>query len=167
MEKRLEQDFFERHVAEVAYDLIGKVLLWNGIRLLITETEAYRAIDDEASHAFKGPTPRTQVMFGPPGISYVYLIYGIYHSLNIVTEPEVFASAVLIRTVKDLSHNLLISGPGKVCKHLNITRKNNGINLLDESLYGVIDNNTIPNLVTTPRIGITKNKEILWRFLMK
>ena len=94
---KLCDDFYNRSVVEVAQDLLGKTLVFFNFRGVITETEAYRGADDEASHAFKGPTPRSSIMYGPPGYSYVYLIYGLYHCLNIVTEAEGNPAAVLIR----------------------------------------------------------------------
>ena len=108
--KKADHSFYNRHVVEVAQDLLGMTLVFKEHRALITETEAYRGIDDGASHAFNGPTPRSQVMFGAPGMSYVYFIYGMYHCLNIVTEPEGHPSAVLIRGVKllDAPHTYTI-----------------------------------------------------------
>jgi DNA-3-methyladenine glycosylase len=103
MKKRLDRTFFERKTLIVARDLIGKVLVRkigsSILRARITETEAYCGQKDLASHASKGLTPRTKIMFGPAGYSYVYLIYGMYHCLNVVTEREGNPAAVLIRGV--------------------------------------------------------------------
>src|SRR2546430_489923 len=98
--KRLPRSFFVRPTLQVAEELLGKLLVFNNQRGLITETEAYIGQDDPACHAARGMTPRTQVMFGPPGFSYVYFIYGMYHCFNVVTEPEGFPAAVLIRGIK-------------------------------------------------------------------
>lgn len=166
MDNRLGYDFFVQDVVTVAYELIGKELVWKNQRVIITETEAYRGADDPACHAFRGPTPRTQVMFGPPGVSYVYFIYGIHHCLNIVTSPSDIASAVLIRAVYVPDEKRLVKGPGNVCKFLSITRNHNGIDLLTSSTYGVYNRDDISLLIKiTTRIGITQNKEALWRFV--
>lgn len=97
---KLSYEFYNRHVTEVAKDLLGKTLIVNNMQGIITETEAYKGADDEASHAFKGSTPRSSIMFGEPGFSYIYLIYGMYNCLNIVTEERGSPSAVLIRGLK-------------------------------------------------------------------
>lgn len=107
--KKLSRDFFDRSTLLVAEELIGKVLLFNGQKGLITETEAYMGFDDPASHAYKGKTPRNQVMFGKPGFSYVYFIYGMYHCLNVVTEKAGFPAAVLIRGLKLLEETVIDS----------------------------------------------------------
>jgi 3-methyladenine DNA glycosylase Mpg len=94
---RFSQSFFEQTTPMVAQALLGQRLVVNRQVAVITETEAYRGEDDPASHAFKGPTPRAKIMFGPAAMTYVYLIYGMHHCLNIVTEPTGQAGAVLIR----------------------------------------------------------------------
>src|SRR6056297_4118175 len=125
MNNKLTLGFFQRDVLEVAPDLLGKMLVrrFDEHRMekyLITEVEAYRGGADRACHANKGKTPRTEVMFREGGLVYVYLIYGIYWMLNIVTGEENDSSAVLIRGLED------ISGPGRVGKALH----------LDKSFYG-------------------------------
>lgn len=139
------------------------MLIHGSQRAVITETEAYRGEDDPASHAFRGPTKRASIMFGPPGFSYVYLIYGIYNCLNIVTQPQGSASAVLIRgALIDGTHH---AGPGKLCRQLGITRDHNGLSLLTESTF-YVEKGPPPQTVTlTPRIGITKATDKLWRFV--
>src|ERR1700729_4260135 len=113
---KLGRDFFNRNCAEVARDLLGQILVFGNYQGIITETESYRGLDDPASHAFKGPTPRAKIMFGTPGTSYVYLIYGMYHCLNIVTEEEESPSAVLIRGLKLIKPDVaILNGPGKIC----------------------------------------------------
>jgi DNA-3-methyladenine glycosylase len=157
-----------RHVTEVARDLLGKELHFQGHRGIIVETEAYRGADDAASHAFKGPTERAKIMFGPPGYSYVYLIYGMYHCLNVVAEPEGQAAAVLIRGIQLLEpSSVRIDGPGKLCKEFCITRAQNGLDLTSEPDFFILDRPLPKDIKVTPRIGISKNSEIHWRFVME
>ena len=98
----LPPSFYDRPVVEVAQALVGCVLEYDGCAGVIVETEAYRGTHDLAAHSSKGRTPRTEVMFGPPGHAYVYIIYGMHHCLNVVTEAEGRAAAVLIRAVEPL-----------------------------------------------------------------
>lgn len=160
----LPASFYNQDVVSVARQLIGQTLVFNGIEGIITETEAYRGRDDEASHAFRGVTPRTLVMFGPPGYSYVYFIYGMYYCLNIVTEPEGTASAVLVRSLK--LPDIHLNGPGKLCRHLGITKAHNGICLVNNPTFCVKKTDFQGSLKVTPRIGITKSTDKLWRFVM-
>lgn len=119
MKKILTHTFFKRPAPEVALDLIGKYLVReiDGVQEahMITETEAYEGTDDRASHASRGRTKRTEVMFGRPGVWYVYLIYGLYQMLNVVTGDEGHPSAVLVRGVAS------VNGPGRLTKTLEIT----------------------------------------------
>jgi len=161
-ERRLTDKFYEKHVADVARALIGKRLVFGKEWGLITETEAYRGYDDAASHAYRGITPRNAVMFGPPGYTYVYMIYGIHHCLNIVTEAEHQASAVLIRSLK--LPNIHLNGPGKICKYFGITREHNGMTLLDNDDFYITHGIDIGNIIATPRINISKAQDIQWRF---
>lgn len=160
---RLTADFFNNHVCQVARDLLGKRLVFGKYEGIITETEGYRGADDEASHAYRF-TKRSAIMFGPSGRSYVYLIYGMYHCLNIVTEEKDSPSAVLIRGL--MLPDIYLSGPGKICRHLGITMKENGIDLLSNHDFYVTEGIVPKEIITTPRIGITKAKDKLWRFLM-
>jgi DNA-3-methyladenine glycosylase len=160
---RLPQDFFNNHVADVARELIGKKLYFAGQEGIITETEAYRGFDDEASHAYRGITQRTAVMFGPPGYTYVYMIYGVYHCLNVVTEEVGQASAVLIRGLK-LPH-IYLDGPGKICRHLGITKVHNGISLIDDNDFFITKGIKIKGISATKRIGISKAVDKPWRFI--
>ncbi len=125
---KFNNEFLNKNTLWVAKNLLGKFLcrrLKSGriISSMITETEAYRGFDDKASHVSKGRTKRTEVMFAPAGAIYVYLIYGMYHCLNIVTEKKDYPAAVLIRGVDGAN------GPGRVCKYFNINRDLNGKNL--------------------------------------
>lgn len=161
---RLDKSFFNRHSVEVAKDLLGKVLVFNEFKGIITETEAYRGLEDEASHAFRGMTPRTEVMFGEPGYSYVYFIYGMYHCLNIVTEGKGTASAVLLRGL--LLPSIHLNGPGKLCRYLGITREHSAINLIGNESFYVTEGVDIVTYDITPRIGITKAIDKPWRFVL-
>jgi DNA-3-methyladenine glycosylase len=156
----LKRDFYNRNTLDVARDLLGKTLVFNGVQAEITETEAYVGRDDPACHAFRGRTKRTDVMFGPAGFSYVYLIYGMYHCLNFVTEEDGFPAAVLIRGARPFD------GPGKLCRGLGITLEHNRIDLTQSSDFHVLDTPSAQHYECTPRIGITQGKEKLWRFVL-
>ncbi|MDF3047094.1 MAG: 3-methyladenine glycosylase [Candidatus Midichloriaceae bacterium] len=160
---RLTKDFYNNCVVDVAKNLIGKRLIFGKHQGIITETEAYRGVDDEACHAFKGITNRTSIMFGPPGFAYVYLIYGMYHCLNIITEEEGKASGVLIRGLKLPEINL--NGPGKLCRYLGITREHNGINVVESDDFYLTEGVSVKNILITPRIGIAKAIDKPWRFV--
>lgn len=163
---KLGRDFFNRHCTEVARELLGQVLVFDRYRGVITETESYRGLDDPASHAFRGPTPRAKIMFGQPGLSYVYFIYGMYHCLNIVTEEEGSPSAVLIRGLKLLTpQSNILNGPGKICRELGITREHNGIDLVTNENFYITTGERIEEFKTTPRIGIRMGVDKLWRFI--
>ncbi|MDR3558835.1 MAG: DNA-3-methyladenine glycosylase [Candidatus Pacebacteria bacterium] len=133
----LKRSFYNRHTLQVARDLLGCFLVrkYKGkiIRAMITETEAYRGEYDLASHASKGRTERTEAMYGAPGHAYIYMIYGMYFMLNVVTEEKDFPAAVLIRAVKTVGGknfcSLRLDGPGKLTKYLHIDKSLNGHNL--------------------------------------
>lgn len=162
---RLQRSFFNRHPVEAAQDLLGKMMVFKNFEGIVIETEAYRGIDDEACHAFKGLTPRTKVMFGPPGHAYVYMIYGIHHCLNIITEPEGCPGGILIRGMQLIKPmHLVLNGPGKLCKHLNINRTYNGVDVITDDQFYFLDTPNLNKIFTSKRIGITKNAEVLWRF---
>jgi DNA-3-methyladenine glycosylase len=172
----LGADFFDRSVHDVARDLIGCTLLYEGCGGTIVETESYEA-DDPACHAYVGLTERTRVLFGPPGRAYVYLSYGIHSLLNAVAEPEGEAAAVLIRALEP-SHGIelmrerrgaardtdLCSGPGKLTEALGIGLEDNEADLLREPFLLAPPAEDSPPVVTGPRIGITKAVERPWRF---
>src|SRR6201982_943257 len=137
----LRRKFFARSVHEVAPELIGATLLFNGAGGMIVEVEAYHQTDP-AAHSFRGRTARNAVMFGPPGYAYVYRSYGILWCLNFVCEPEGSASAVLIRALAPTTglpamrrrrgladERLLCAGPGRLCEALGITGAHNGLAL--------------------------------------
>lgn len=161
----LGRSFYERDTLCVAKDLLGKVLKFADCYGVINEVEAYIGQDDPASHAVKGCTPRTTVMFGAAGFSYVYLIYGMYHCLNIVTEREGFPAAVLIRSIKLYNPIYLsLDGPGKLCKKLNISKNNNKIDLTQSHDFCVYNSTIKPEYIATPRIGLKVGTDKLWRF---
>jgi len=129
----LPRAYFRRPTLQVARSLLGKYLVRrNGRKVLagrIIEVEAYIGTEDRACHASKGRTARTEVMFGPAGMSYVYLVYGMHHCFNIVTERVGYPSAVLVRAVEDADTQVFIAGPGRVCRFLAIDRALNRVDL--------------------------------------
>lgn len=168
MNHRLQNGFFRRDVTQVAPELVGKILVrkFNNRTIkkyLITETEAYRGVDDKACHANKGITRRTEVMFRKGGVVYVYLIYGMYWMLNIVTGEENDASAVLIRGVEN------ISGPGRLGKALQLDKSFYGENLSTSDRIWIENSDIKLTYKTLPRIGIDYAGEPWiskpWRFV--
>ncbi len=172
----LKRDFFARSVHEVAPDLIGATLLVDGVGGRIVEVEAYDQ-KDPASHGYRGPTPRNAAMFGPPGHAYVYRSYGIHWCLNLVCGEEGVPEAVLIRALEptsgvDVQQNrrgveqvqALCSGPGKLCQALGITGEHDGL-ALDVPPFRLEARAEIPEIVTGPRIGITRATELSWRYM--
>ncbi|KDO03644.1 DNA-3-methyladenine glycosylase [Rickettsia tamurae] len=163
----LPREFFARDTNLVSTELIGKALYFQGKTAIITETESYIGQDDPACHAAKGWTKRTDIMFGPAGFSYVYLIYGMYYCLNFVTEAEGFPAATLIRGVHVISpENLYLNGPGKLCKYLGINISHNKCNLINNNEFFVSDIGLKLPYSTTTRIGITKGTDKLWRYVV-
>jgi DNA-3-methyladenine glycosylase len=159
----------------VAPELIGATLLFKGAGGIIVEVEAYHHTDP-AAHSFNGRTERNAVMFGPPGFAYVYRSYGIHWCVNFVCEQDGSASAVLIRAIEPTEglaamrrrrgvkdERLLCSGPGRVCQALGITKAHNGL-ALDKPPFELRARTKEPEIVTGPRIGITKAVEQPWRF---
>jgi DNA-3-methyladenine glycosylase len=150
---RLLRDYYVRDVLEVAPDLPGKILvinLGNGSskRLKITEVEAYRGSEDRACHAFKGRTARTEIMYHEGGRLYIYLIYGMYWMINIVTGDNNIPQAVLIRGVEGYP------GPGKLTKSLGIDKTYYGEDLVLSDRIWVEDAGLICSVKNSPRIGI-------------
>jgi DNA-3-methyladenine glycosylase len=175
MPKRLTKSFFKRSVHEVAPDLIGATLLFNGVGGRLVEVEAYRHTDP-AAHSFGGLTERNAVMFGPPGYAYVYRSYGIHWCLNFVCEPKGSASAVLIRAIEPTADvatmrrrrgvadsRLLCSGPGRLCEALGISDAQYGL-ALDAPPFELFARQGKVDIVTGPRIGITKAADRPWRY---
>jgi len=174
----LEQNFFARSVHAVAPDLIGATLLFGNAGGVIVEVEAYHHTEP-AAHSFRGPTPRNQVMFGPPGFVYVYRSYGIHWCVNFVCEAEGSASAVLLRALEP-THGLaamrrrrgvddarmLCSGPGKLTEALGITHAQNAL-ALDAPPFALHARVGEVEVVTGVRIGLTKAVELPWRYGLK
>lgn len=185
---RLARPFYDRNTLTVARELLGKRLVRqiDGVRLAgrIIETEAYTE-DDAACHASRGRTPRTEVMFGPPGHAYVYFIYGMHYCFNVVTEAEGMAAAVLIRALEPVAGvdamlarrkghggTALTNGPAKLCYALGIDRTLNGIDLtVDERLW-IEDAPLVGDeqIAAGPRIGVRGDERALtvpWRFWLR
>lgn len=168
-------------VVAAAPALLGATLIRGEMRARIVETEAYRG-DDPACHAYKRRTPRTEVMYGPPGIAYVYFNYGAHWMLNVVAHPAGDGCAILIRAAVPLAgldrmrenrpvsrDRDLLSGPGKLAKAFGITGADNGIDLLSiaSDLRIVPSETAVMNIQTGPRIGIAEGKwhDVPWRFV--
>lgn len=166
---------FDRPVEDVARQLIGATLRVEGAGGLIVETEAYDG-EDPASHSFSGPTPRNKAMFGPPGHAYVYRSYGIHWCFNLVCRETGHGAGVLIRALEPLwgldvmrerrgglADRLLCAGPGRLCQALGIDGSHDGLPLdappfqLESAIANVV-------VVEGPRIGITRAREVPWRF---
>ncbi len=160
--KRLPQSFYARDTHRVAKDLLGKVLVRKiGKDILqgrICEVESYQGENDKACHASKGKTKRTEIMYGPAGYAYVYMIYGMYHCLNVVTEVENFPAAVLIRAVVPMQHTQeKTDGPGKLCRAFFISRAQNGITLAKSDELFIADDGTRiaqQGIFASERIGV-------------
>jgi DNA-3-methyladenine glycosylase len=163
--KILKRNFFARPVIAVAEDLIGKILVRKigkqTKRFFIVETEAYDGPEDLACHASKGRTKRTEVMFGRAGVWYIYLIYGVYNMINIVTGKKDYPSAVLIRGAVDLETGKRINGPGKLSKILEVDRTFTGKSADERMGFWIEEDKQVAKrllknatTITTPRIGI-------------
>lgn len=162
----LGNHFFNRDTCTVAKDLLGKKLVFYNKTGIITETEAYVGENDPACHASRGRTSRTEVMYGRAGYSYVYFIYGMHHCFNVVTENSGFPAAVLIRGIITQDKGL-IDGPGKLCKYFGIDLTHNIIDITKSSDFYIKQTNTSkPQFSTSPRIGVSRGKERLWRYIM-
>lgn len=163
---KLDKGFFQHDVLDVAPDLLGKKIVTSNGKLLnefvITDVEAYRGEEDKACHAHKGRTKRTEVMYSSGGLVYVYLIYGMYWMLNIVTGNENFPQAILIRAVQGCN------GPGRVGRLLNIDKSYYGENLMLSNRIWIADTGQTMHYTCSPRIGIDYADEIWrnkpWRF---
>ena len=158
--RKLARKFYDRDTIEVAHELLGKCLVHvsGGVERVgrIVEAEAYLGPHDLAAHSSKGLTPRTKTMFGPPGHAYVYLIYGIYNCMNVVTQAEGTASAVLLRALEPVRNvEGRSQGPGLLCRAMDIDRRLNGHDLLSDDFYIADDGShrKIP-IVKRPRIGV-------------
>jgi DNA-3-methyladenine glycosylase len=157
---KLPRAFYARDTRAVAKDLLGKILVHvdGDVRraVRIVETEAYHGPNDRASHARFGPTRRAAVMFGPPGVAYVYLIYGTSHCMNVVTGPEGFPAAVLLRAGEPLEGCLHgTRGPGNLCRALAIRREHDdGRDLLGEDLFVEDAPRPRERILSGPRVNV-------------
>jgi DNA-3-methyladenine glycosylase len=158
--RKLPRAFYDRDTIEVAHDLLGKHLVHvvAGVERVgrIVEVEAYLGPHDLAAHSAKGLTPRTRVMFGPPGHAYVYLIYGMHWCMNFVTQAEGHASAVLLRALEPVRNvEGRTQGPGLLCKAMGIDGRYHGHDLLSGDLYAARPAREAPiRIVKRPRIGV-------------
>ena len=174
----MRRSFYDRPVLDVARDLVGCVVSFEGCTGVIVETEAYHD-SEPASHAFIGLTPRTKTLFGPPGFAYVYRSYGIHALLNAVCEPEGVGAAVLIRALEPVEGiplmqarrgldriEALCSGPGKLTQALGIELEHNGTDLVSGPI--AIEPRSKQwrkvEVSVDRRIGITKAADLPWRF---
>jgi len=157
--KKFGRSFYQRDAEKLARDLVGAILVrrihGKEYRARIVETEAYIGPHDLASHSSKGRTKRTQVMFGPAGRAYIYLIYGMYEMLNIVAGKTGSGQAVLIRAAEPMGGwKADLSGPGKLTRAFKITRSLNGRDLTGDMLYLVRDPDYRPRIRRAKRIGV-------------
>ena len=169
--RKLARSFYDRDTIIVAQELLGKLLIYHshGVEHVgkIVEVEAYLGPHDLAAHSAKGLTERTKVMFGPPGHAYVYLIYGIHHCMNVVTEREGHASAVLLRAIEPVVNVAgRTCGPGLLCRALEIDRHLNAHDLLSDNFYiAAPKKSELFSIVKRPRIGVDYAKHWAKRHL--
>jgi DNA-3-methyladenine glycosylase len=191
MNEILTKEFYLRPTLQIAKDLLGKVIVYNGLKARIIETEAYVGKIDKACHCYGGKvTKRTQVMFKSGGRSYIYLIYGMYSCLNVVTEGEGEGAAVLIRSMEPTEESKeefyvnrygisvkeatpyqqknLMNGPGKICMAFGLTVEQNDVELVRENGFYIEDEGfRVKQIIENTRINIDyamEAKEFLWRF---
>jgi DNA-3-methyladenine glycosylase len=160
MPRKLPQSFYRRPAMELAPALLGKILVHRiegtDLRGRIVETEAYCGPEDLAAHSSKGRTKRTEVMFGPAGLAYVYFIYGMYEMFNIVAGKTLGdGQAILVRAAEALDGwEANLSGPGRLAREFRITRAHNGIDLTGDELFLLDNPSDRPRVLTTPRVGV-------------
>ena len=176
--RRLTRSFYARPTVRVARDLLGKTLVYDGPlgrrAARIVEVEAYLGARDPASHAYRGLTPRTAPMFGPPGRSYVYFVYGVYHCLNVVTEESGVAGAVLLRGAEPVlgvgDEPRALAGPGKLARAFGLTTAQTNMDLMRSTL-SIRDAPPIPpsRIVRSARIGLNQHATTgkPWRFFVR
>ncbi|WP_133127856.1 DNA-3-methyladenine glycosylase [Legionella nagasakiensis] len=169
--QKLGREFYNRDTVLVAKELLGKLLVHKTSAVArigrIVEVEAYLGRHDLAAHSSKGITKRTQIMFGPPGYAYVYLIYGIHHCVNVVTEQEGNGCAVLLRALEPIANlDTRTQGPGLLCKAMEIDKQLNGHDLLSDDFFiATANHESRITIVKTPRIGIAYAKHWAKRLL--
>ena len=181
----LPRAFYARHVVTVARALLGRLLVHDApegrTAGRIVEVEAYRGTGDPASHAWRGETPRTRVMFGAPGHAYVYFTYGMHHCLNVVAEPEGSAAAVLVRALEPSAglglmarrrgskpRDWLMRGPGCVAEALGLTRAHDGLDVVRGPLWisDLAPSRSGKRIGASRRVGIRRGVERRWRFFL-
>jgi len=176
---RLGKRFFNKPTVDLAKALLGKYLILNNLKGIITETEAYLYKDDPGCHASRGQTKRNAPMFAAAGRTYVYLIYGMYHCLNIVSGKEGEGEAVLIRALEPVegialmrkrrkTKNIenLCNGPGKLNQAFGITMKHNNLSVFDGPIQ-IHSSGIKPEIAAATRIGLTSGKDLELRFYIK
>jgi DNA-3-methyladenine glycosylase len=181
LETTLPRSFYERHVTEVARDLLGCYLVRRRGRSIsggrIVEVEAYGGPGDPGSHADRAPNGRASIMFGEPGIAYVYFTYGMHHCINAVSDRVGQGSAVLLRALEpvwnvrsmrlgaptNLADHLVASGPGRLCRALRIDRRLNGTDLVAGPVR-VVPGERTGDINAGVRIGLTTDDERPWRY---
>lgn len=170
--KKLSREFYDRDTILVAQSLLGHYLVHetpNGQLIgKIVEVEAYLGTHDLAAHSSKGITQRTQIMFGPPGYAYIYLIYGMYYCMNVVTEQAGKGTAVLLRGIEPIQHiEGRTQGPGLLCRAMQIDKRLNGHDLLSNDFYIASPAKGVEELaiVKRPRVGVDYAKHWAKRLL--
>lgn len=181
MTARLDRSFYSQPTLEVAESLLGRTLYRETEEGLVAgrlvEVEAYCGAEDPASHAYRRQTPRNAIMFGPAGHLYVYFTYGMHHCANIVTWVQGVAGAVLLRAVEPLEGldlmaarrglsdpRLLAKGPGRLCQAFELTRQNNGADLVTDDLWVGEERSLRGPVRTSMRIGVPPDPDKPWRF---
>ena len=187
MTRKLPRSFYSRPTLRVARDLLGKYFIRRAGRFVfvgkIVEVEAYRGSIDPASHAYRGKTPRNEVMFGEAGHLYVYFTYGMHFCANVVTECPGKAGAVLLRAVEPIrgitqmgrnrkqgkgGRRLLTNGPARLCQAFRIGRKENGTDLLGGKIYITKGESVTDSEVSkSQRVGIREGRDKKWRYFVK
>jgi len=179
--KKLLRSFYNRPTLDIAPEILGKYIVYNSdagrLAARIVEVEAYIGQDDPACHAARGKTKRNEVMFGVPGFTYIYFIYGMYYCLNFVTEPENSPAALLLRAAEpEEGYDIMVrnsssgkpdemlNGPGKFCRGFGLTKKQNGLDLTGDVIYIEDRGDVVTNIERSKRIGIKNGAEHLWRF---
>jgi len=158
--KKLPRSFFNRATTQVAQDILGKLLVHqvDGVKRIgrIVEVEAYLGPGDLAAHSARGLTPRTRAMFGPPGHAYVYLVYGMHHCMNVVTEPEGTGTGILLRALEPVANiQGNTKGPGLLCKAMGVTLQDYGRDLCSAEFHiAQPDEEQQISIVHRPRIGV-------------
>jgi DNA-3-methyladenine glycosylase len=176
--RRQIEEFFGRPVADVAPDLLGSRVACGGVTVELTEVEAYAGLADPASHSYRGPTKRNEVMFGPPGRVYVYFIYGVHWAVNLVCQPDGDAGAVLLRAGRvtdgrdsagqrrgDVSDRQLARGPGNLASALGAVGTMTGTTLWDGPIrWSPRDHETPVAFEVGPRVGVSRAADVDLRF---